>query len=385
MLDAAVDHNSDIQRLQNEGYEIEIRQGCCVIHNIPYLDSTLTVKKCIIASAVTINGGVIKYNGDHVAFFKGSMPYRKSGEPLSAIINSPKTTVLAGIQMDYMLSNKPAGGYKDYYEKFSNYINIIVAEAQAVDPTVTAKTFRRIVSDSEDVLEYSDTNSSRAIINHHTDKLRNLKIGIVGLGGTGSYILDQVAKTPVSEIHLYDGDILCQHNAFRAPGAPNGKVFEEQPYKTEYYKDIYSNMHKHIVSHPYRLDENNVHELAECDFVFLSIDTGAHKRIIIDELLKQKIRFIDTGIDVSENAEKNLLGMTRTTIVSGEDYSVVTNNISFEENTADNLYQSNIQTADLNALCAINAVIEWKKLLGFYVDNSRRDNYVYNTNDGEFK
>ena len=47
------------------------------------------------------------------------------------------------------------------------------------------------------------------------------KIIILGLGGTGSYILDLVAKTPVKEIHLYDGDTFYQHNAFRSPGAPS--------------------------------------------------------------------------------------------------------------------------------------------------------------------
>ena len=50
-------------------------------------------------------------------------------------------------------------------------------------------------------------------------KLMNHKVAIIGLGGTGSYILDMLAKTPVSEIHLFDGDDFLTHNAFRSPGA----------------------------------------------------------------------------------------------------------------------------------------------------------------------
>ena len=50
-------------------------------------------------------------------------------------------------------------------------------------------------------------------------RLAGDRIGIVGLGGTGSYILDYVSKTRVVEIHLFDGDGYQQHNAFRAPGA----------------------------------------------------------------------------------------------------------------------------------------------------------------------
>ena len=94
---------------------------------------------------------------------------------------------------------------------------------------------RRIAEDENSIFVYADTNASRATITDITDKLRNQKIGIVGLGGTGSYVLDQVAKTPVSEIHLYDEDIFCQHNAFRAPGAPSKELLEESRKKTDYF------------------------------------------------------------------------------------------------------------------------------------------------------
>ena len=63
------------------------------------------------------------------------------------------------------------------------------------------------------------------------------KVAIVGLGGSGSYILDLIAKTPICEIHLYDGDTLIrsqrpprpwrcerrgarQHPLPRGPGEP---------------------------------------------------------------------------------------------------------------------------------------------------------------------
>ena len=32
------------------------------------------------------------------------------------------------------------------------------------------------------------------------------KVAVIGLGGTGSYLLDALAKCPVAEIHLYDDD-----------------------------------------------------------------------------------------------------------------------------------------------------------------------------------
>jgi tRNA A37 threonylcarbamoyladenosine dehydratase len=40
------------------------------------------------------------------------------------------------------------------------------------------------------------------------------------LSGTGSYILDLLAKVPIREIHLCDGDDFARHNAFRASARP---------------------------------------------------------------------------------------------------------------------------------------------------------------------
>ena len=58
--------------------------------------------------------------------------------------------------------------------------------------------------------------------------------------------------------------------------------------------------------------------------------------------------------------------------------------ISYAE-TDNDLYKSNVQTADLNAFCALAAVIQWKKTYGFYIDNAHGNNCVFTTNDGEFK
>ena len=73
-------------------------------------------------------------------------------------------------------------------------------------------------------------------------KLAPLRIAIVGLGGTGSYVLDLVAKTSVREIHLFDDDLFLQHNAFRAPGAASLDDLRRQLTKVQYLHDLYSKM-----------------------------------------------------------------------------------------------------------------------------------------------
>ena len=384
MSDAVINLNPDLKHLQDEGYEIEIVEGHAIIHHIPYLDANRNVKYGIIVSALNMAGNKVVYKNEgcnHVVYFQGEMPYRSNGDPLKSVVNQQYNATMVGIPVNWMLSNKPQGGYKDYYDKLSRYILIISAEAQAIDSSVTAKTFKRIVTFENSVFCYEDTNASRGAITDMNAKLKNQKVAIIGLGGTGSYILDQVAKTPVAEIHLYDDDVFCQHNAFRAPGAPCVDVFDKQPYKTDYFTQIYSNMRKSIFSHPVIVTEENLAELKNFDFVFLAVDSGEWKRDIIDFLRKHNIEFIDTGIDVQRKSEA-LLGMVRDTVSRNNETQDINQYISYAE-TDKGLYASNIQTADLNALCAALAVIEWKKLSGFYIDNIRKNNCVYSTNNSE--
>ena len=131
------------------------------------------------------------------------------------------------------------------------------------------------------------------------------------------------------------------------------------------------------------LDEENFDEVAALDFVFIAMDSGRCKQLIVNYLSDHKISFVDTGIDIMRTGT-SLIGMTRATLSVQGDTQAVNRHISFEEADKD-LYASNIQTAELNALCALQAVIKWKQTLGFYLDNIKLDNCVYTTNDGEMQ
>ena len=79
--------------------------------------------------------------------------------------------------------------------------------------------------------------SSTGMLNR---KLEGPKIAIVGVGATGSYVLDLVAKTPVAEIHLFDRDMFLNHNAFRSPGAPSLEDLSKKQQKVNYLAAIYA-------------------------------------------------------------------------------------------------------------------------------------------------
>ena len=83
--------------------------------------------------------------------------------------------------------------------------------------------------------EFADTASARQQTTDLAMKLQHEKVAIVGVGGTGSFVLDFVAKTWVKEIHLFDGDEFLQHNAFRAPGACTREELGEAPNKAFFH------------------------------------------------------------------------------------------------------------------------------------------------------
>lgn len=196
---------------------------------------------------------------------------------------------------------KPANNYEDYYAKVTTYVAMFERYAQVIEPSATAKTYPVIEpgeSEPESVFNYIDTASSRAEIGMVTKKLESRKIAIVGLGGSGSYVLDLVAKTPVAEIHLFEGDEFLQHNAFRSPGAPSLEELRTKPRKSAYFKALYSKMHRGIIDHEDYLHGGNIEQLRGLDFVFLCFDRGTAKKEIIRRLQEFGVSFVDVGMGV---------------------------------------------------------------------------------------
>ena len=230
---------------------------------------------------------------------------------------------------------------------------------------------------TESVFKYPDTNSSRANIEYLNRKFENQKIAIIGLGGTGSYMLDQIAKTPVKEIHIFDGDIFQLHNAFRSPGAISSEKLESEVgiKKVDYYYQIYSNMHNGIKPHAKYVIPENLNELEGFNYVFISVDKNEARYNITQGLLAMGVTFIDVGLGVNK-IEDSLIGAIRVTVgtkLKNNHLGLRIGSHEFEENE----YGNNIQIADLNCLNAMFAILKWKKLSGFYQDMKEEHNNLF--------
>lgn len=385
MLRQLTDHNSDIKRLQDEGYEIEFKGGYLITHHIPYVNKDKCVLFGKLIVQLTLNGYIASYpklTGKHVIHFMGEQPCQKDGTPITSIIHAnPNQRLTDDLVINHSFSNKPPNDYNNYYEQVTRYIEIISSPAISLDSSIRVQTHKVIESTEDDVFQYEDTCSSRANTYYLNNKFRGQKIAIIGLGGTGSYILDLIAKTPVAEIHLYDGDIFSQHNAFRAPGAPSKEALNAQMYKSDYFASIYKNMHKTVISHSVYLTESNIHELSRMSHIFICIDKDSARNTIVKYLIEKQISFIDVGMGVNIVGD-HLIGTVRTTSANATKNDHITRRLPLAElDDNENEYSTNIQIADLNALNAVFAVIKWKKLSSFYQDYEQEFHSTYSIND----
>jgi hypothetical protein len=383
MSTALVSRSPDLQRLRDEGFDIEIRSGHLLVKHVPYVDADRVVKLGVLVSELSTSGDMATKPSDHTAAFIGGVPCDNIGTPLSKIINSDQPfDVLEGLTAACRFSSKPPEGYPDYYAKMTAYVRMVGDCANVIDPTATARTFPPVVTtEDESVFRYVDAASSRAGIGAITSKLGLAKVAIIGLGGTGSYILDLIAKTPIQEIHLFDADKFLTHNAFRAPGAATLEELNASPTKVEYFQWKYGSLHRGIVAHPVNIDSTNVDELRDMSFIFLAMDSDPNERLIIEKLEEYGTSFIEVGMGVRRVGE-SLSGIVRVTASTprNRDHVWERNLIPFGADPEDE-YDANIQIADLNALNAVLAVLKWKKMCGFYDDQQRELSMMY-TIDG---
>ena len=275
MSRALISRNADLKRLREDGYNIEVRATYLLVKDVPYVTARREVKRGILVSPLNLAGDITQRPDNHQAYFIGEYPCHQDGSQMQEIVSGmggPRVDEQHAANISF--SQKPqCGYYENYYEKMTTYVAMLESQAQALAPDVTARVYRVEEPEDEDSpFNYMDTASSRAEINMITKKLAISKVAIVGLGGTGSYVLDQVAKTPVKEIHIFDGDVFSTHNAFRAPGAPSLEELREQPLKVDHLKTIYDKMHRGIVAHGKIIDAANIELLRGMPFVFLCLD-----------------------------------------------------------------------------------------------------------------
>jgi len=383
MSDALTNLDPYLKRLADEGFELAVNNSHLVVHSVPYVTSDGALARGILTCALSLDaasGLTATPQADHTMYFAGGTPCHRNGAPMVNIIHSSSSQRYGDLDVDHYLSSKPeiTQRYENIYDKVVAYEGLIGGAARSLDVTANARTHARGMTANDDSpFTIPDSASARYRIGVVNRKLKG-RVAIIGIGGTGSFLLDLLAKTWVTQIHLYDGDQLLNHNLFRSPGSPEPALLKAFPFKVNYYAQVYARMHTGIVPHPVKVTTDNVDELARFDFVFVCVDKGSARRAIAEGLLRLGIPFVDTGIGVGIEGE-SLDGCARTTFVRpGTLWADVERMLPFgDDDEEDAIYRTDIQIAAVNSLNAIMAVMRWQRWANYFRDERGEVNSVY--------
>ncbi|RZJ36555.1 MAG: hypothetical protein EOO51_00100 [Flavobacterium sp.] len=151
MLPQLISHNADLLRLWEAGYDMEILGGqYLLVHQIPYLNSQREILYGSIACVLTPRTpSVLGPMQDHTVFFAGQTPCHADGRAYEEIIIANRPQQIGGnFTVNFHFSSKPRGSgvYPDFYEKVRTYAEILSAPAKAIDPTLTNRPKRKMIT-----------------------------------------------------------------------------------------------------------------------------------------------------------------------------------------------------------------------------------------------
>lgn len=358
--------NQFVHDLEKQGYAVDFVGNHLVVYGLPYLDHKGDLRYGDLASPVDLKADYeIDRPSSHQVWFLGEVPHDTNGRPLpiSAVSNPREITEHFTCLLSFSLKIE-GRAYETFAEKIKTYLDVLTAPARQKHNAVPQTEIQKKAAEFESPLRYPDTMSARDGINDLARRLVGVKIGIVGLGGTGSYILDFLAKTHAQVIRIYDDDILHVHTLFRMPGAIGKNTLGHK--KVDVLYNIYSDFHRAIEAHPERVSSDNVHELDDLHFVFIAVDDGPSRDLICRHLTTANVPFVDVGMGLYRSVSA-LNGMIR--IAGGETTDgekLVGTQYLPAANPADNEYRRQPQIGELNALNAALAVIRFKQKMGVF-------------------
>lgn len=260
---------------------------------------------------------------------------------------------------------------------------VIHRYAKQIAGAVAAAGCRDITAFSvENPFKIPNTFEARAGITSMQDQIRSQHIAIIGLGGTGAYVLDLMAKTPVSQIHLLDSDHIDWHNFMRAPGAPTADEidsYREKPLsKVDYYHSKYAPLRNGIYPHSVRVDSSSMFaeflSAHHIDYAFVCIDQlndsdSPRQDVVYEVLSKAQVPFIDSGVSITLDNCAVSSGVV-TTSAYAEGSMAWKDAIPNAKVQGDFLGYRNVQLPEVNALAASLAVMEWRRRTEQYVSKS---------------
>lgn len=375
MSSSLIGRSADLSALSAAGYSLEIRGAYLVVRQIPYLDANGGIRTADIVTALNLVGGTADNRTspptDHTVWWTGQTPHTSSGDTMHSQLVcekwEPGRDLGEGITVTERWSRKLRDNgrprsYIDFREKIETYVTEVADYAEAMRPgTLEACKHGhrpRIQSDSR--FHYTDTSTYRNGTRGIESKIEDEIVAVIGVGGSGSYLVDLLAKTNIKEVHLFDDDTMDTHSAFRVAGAARVEELGCNKSKVEWHQERYNVVRREgFFIHRIRVHDDSLELLETCTTVFIAVDDLKVRRRLQNAISRKGILHLSVGIGLDiEGAHNNQLGGNVKIEIN---YRGPHNVDGLPPNRGENdVYRSNIQTAELNMLGAALAITEWK-------------------------
>lgn len=405
MSSSLISRSADLSALAAAEYSLELRGAYLIVKHIPYIAQDGEIQFAELVTNLDINGAVgdevTLQPNDHTVWWTGEIPYTADGESMEEYLVCSKweqgRDIGEGIKIYTQWSRKPKEGgqarrYKDYREKIETYIEEVGGQAEAINPGIleaARKGGESIVSSSMR-FAYTDTSGYRNGTKGIENRIEEEIVAVIGVGGTGSYLVDVLAKTNVKELHLFDDDVMELHNAFRVSGAARVGELNGKKLKIDWHEERYKEVRKEgLYLHDIKIGSENFGKLDGFTTAFIAVDDLAARRKIQKACTVKGILHVSIGIGLEiEGANNDQIGgmvKVETNFKSGDEMSEIEGTPDGEQEPMGDVYSSNIQTAELNMLGAALAIAEWKAIRGIYRNerDEGNDTTIYSVTTGE--
>lgn len=136
-------------------------------------------------------------------------------------------------------------------------------------------------------------------------RLQEMRITIVGVGGTGSSVAVQLARMGVKKLTLIDKDILDSSNVSRVYGSKKSDIGKPKVKVLKKYLTGFSNVEIDTLQSDI-VRENIIAGLIDADVIFGCTDNLSSRSILNDVSIQYYIPLIDIGCRINLNTDKTI-------------------------------------------------------------------------------